>query len=249
MDELRQKLAAYRPYLEEARRRLYLVTLTFAGLFVLGCVAAVPLFRLASRYLYIEGVQVVATSPFQLIDLMVSIGVFLGLICCLPLAFFHLYAFLRPGLTGAERRRLLLHVPAAAGLFALGFAYGFAVMYYAMGVIADINTSLGVRNYWDIGRFLSQAAVTSALLGAIFELPLLLNLLIRVGLLDVAQLRSKRRYAIAATFIFVALLPPTDGVSLVVMSVPLLLMYEATIFINRRRQPAPGPAVNHLSAS
>jgi sec-independent protein translocase protein TatC len=77
--------------------------------------------------------------------------------------------------------------------------------------------------------------ITSAVLGLLFEFPLILNVLIKVGVVEPTWLRSKRRHAIVLIFVFVALLPPTDGVSLLVMALPLLLMYEITLLINRRR--------------
>ncbi len=240
MKELSEKLAPYYPYLEEIRRRIFKVALTFAGLFLLGTLGTVPLLRAVGGTFTIDGVQVVATSPFQLIDLAVSVGMFAALVGTLPLLFYQVFAFLRAGLTRPERRVLLLHVPAALLLFVVGFAYGFAVMYFAMGAIADINVSLGVRNYWDIGQFVSQIVTTAALLGLVFELPLLLNVLIRMGLLDVGYLRAHRRHAAVLILVFVALLPPTDGVSLLVMSAPLVLMYELTILVSRPRRSLGG---------
>jgi sec-independent protein translocase protein TatC len=238
MGELSERLAPYYPYLEEIRRRVFKVAVAFASLFLLGAFGTVPLLRAIGGTFTIDGVQVVATSPFQLIDLAVSVGMFAALIGTLPLLFYQVFAFLRTGLTRPERRVLLLHVPAALLLFVVGFVYGFAVMYFAMGAIANINLSLGVRNYWDIGQFVSQIVTTAALLGLVFELPLLLNILIRMGLLDVGYLRAHRRHAAVLILVFVALLPPTDGVSLLVMSAPLVLMYELTILVSgRRRQP------------
>ena len=76
--------------------------------------------------------------------------------------------------------------------------------------------------------------LTATLLGVIFEFPVIISFLIKINVLNVDFLRAKRRYAIVIIVIFVSLLPPTDAVSLIVMSAPLLVMYELTIIFNSR---------------
>lgn len=233
---LQQRLAPFGRYLEDIRRRLYATAVLFAVAFVLGFFLTAPLFKLASGLFQIPNVKIVTTSPFQFLDLAMSVGFFVAVVACLPLLCYHVYSFLSPGLTRPERRRALVYAPVVLLLFVVGFAYGFGVMYYAMGVIAAVNISVGILNYWDIGRYLSQMLLTSALLGIIFQFPPLLNLLIRSGFMGTDFLRAKRRHVVLGIFIFVSLLPPTDGVSLVVMSLPLILMFELTIFLNRHER-------------
>lgn len=235
MGELQRVWAEHRPHFSELFRRLYRAGWLFVGAFFAGSFLAVPLFQQLRHLLAIPGVQLVATAPFQLIDLAMSTGMALACIVAVPYAVYQLYVFLRPGLTSRERRIVLLHVPGAVVLFALGFVYGAAVLYYAMGALAELNASIGVLNYWDIGRSLSQLGMTAAMLGLVFQLPLVLSVLVRTGLVSVGFLRSHRRHAAVATLILVSLLPPTDGVSLLVMSAPLVVLYEATIYFNSRR--------------
>jgi sec-independent protein translocase protein TatC len=105
-------------------------------------------------------------------------------------------------------------------------------MYYAVQLIAQVNIGLGITNLWNVSQFISQLLLTSALLGFLFEFPIVLTLLLRLGMFNVAYLRRNRRFAIAIIVIFVALLPPTDGLSFIVMSLPLVCMYELTIILN-----------------
>ena len=108
------------------------------------------------------------------------------------------------------------------------------MLYFAVNLMAQTNVGLGVANYWDISIFISQMVLTSALLGILFIFPLVITFLIRLGVMTVDFLKSKRRHAIVIIFIIVSLLPPTDGLSLVLMSAPLVLIYEFTILFNRK---------------
>jgi sec-independent protein translocase protein TatC len=184
------------------------------------------------RYFHIKNVLIVTTSPFQFVDLAVSTGIFIAILTTLPFIFLQIFSFLRTGLTPKEKKKIVFYIPLIFILFVLGFLYGFASLYYSVNAVAQINLSLGIQNFWDISQFLSQIVVTAALLGVLFQFPLLLTLLISMGIMNVGSLKAKRRHAILAIYIITSLLPPTDGVSLIVMTVPLMIMYETTIWFN-----------------
>jgi sec-independent protein translocase protein TatC len=164
-----------------------------------------------------------------------SVGFFFACAVMVPLFIFHLYTFFKPGLLKKERRIFFLSLPISLGLFILGFSYSAGMLYYAIQFIAKINISLGIVNYWDIRLFISEIVITSSLLGVLFIFPLFITILIRLGFLNVNFLKSKRRHAIAIIFIIVSLLPPTDGISLILMAAPLMLMFELTILLNRNK--------------
>jgi sec-independent protein translocase protein TatC len=132
-----------------------------------------------------------------------------------------------------ERKIFVLSMPLGVLLFLIGFLYGCGMLYYGIKLIAQTNISLGVVNYWDINTFISQIVLTSSLLGLLFIFPLVITFLIRLGIISVNFLRSKRRHAIVVIFIIVSLLPPTDGLSLILMAAPLVLIFEFTVLFNR----------------
>jgi sec-independent protein translocase protein TatC len=107
-------------------------------------------------------------------------------------------------------------------------------MYYALVILAKINISIGIQNVWDIGMFLSQIIMTSTLLGVLFQFPIVATFILKTEIITVDNLRDKRRVAVLIIFIFTSLLPPTDGLSLVAMALPLVLLYEVTIFVNSK---------------
>ncbi len=238
MEELAPITERYGAYLEEARRRVYRLVIIFVAAFFLGVASTSILLPFFVALFSVPGVTIIATSPFQLLELTMNTGFFSAIALTLPFALREAYAFLHDALLPRERRLIFWFIPLALLLFAAGFAYGFAVMYYAIAVIASVNIGFGITNLWNITQFISQILITSALLGIIFELPLVLSGLIRLGVMSADHLRQHRRPAYAAIFIFVALLPPTDGLSFLVMSLPLVALYELTILANplRRRK-------------
>ena len=239
MEGIQKYFVQYGGYLDEIRRRVLFLVKIFASVFVIGFIATSPLIKLFMKHMAIKNVLIVSTAPFQLVNLAMSSGFFLASVITTPFFVYHLYAFLSPGLLPKERKLFISLIPLSLVLFFIGFSYGFATMYYATQSIAQLNVSLGVVNYWDISKFVSEIVLTSSLLGIIFEFPIVITFLIKIGVTGVEFLRSKRRHAVVAIFILVSLLPPTDGLSLLLMALPMVVIYELTILVNSKmRKPA-----------
>ncbi|MEK7552447.1 MAG: twin-arginine translocase subunit TatC [Patescibacteria group bacterium] len=232
MDELRKKLKEYSPYFEDLFKRIYFLTIFFVVFFVIGFFLSAPIIKLSARIFDFNDVVLAATSPFQLVNLAMNAGVFFAMILSIPIFLYHFYAFIGTGLKKGEKKIFFFLLPIGLFLFLLGFAYSFFILYFTMQTLANINMSLGIKNLWDISAFLSQIISTSAMLGFIFEFPIIITLLIKAGFVSINFLRQKRRFVILAMFITTSLLPPTDGISLLVMVLPLIVMYEITIMYN-----------------
>ncbi len=234
MTTVEHYFAEYGIYLEDVRRRLLIVIKTFIGIFIAGFFFTSFLMKTMIHLLNFKDVSIVITSPFQMVDIAMSTGFFVASVIIAPIIVYQIYSFLSPGLLPKEKRLFILLIPIALILFFIGFSYGFMTLYFGINMIAEINVSLGAVNYWDIGKFISDIVLTSSLLGLIFEFPIVITFMIRIGILNSLFLRAKRRIAYFLIFIFVSLLPPTDGLSLVLMAAPMLLIYELTILINSR---------------
>lgn len=232
MEGLKQKFSEYFQYIDDIRRRAYALIILFLIFFTVGFFCASRILGLIIELIKVQNVTIVTTSPFQFINLSMSVGMFAALILCLPIAVFQLYGFLKDGLNKKEKRYFFILLPISLLLFLIGFGYGFAILYFCLDMIAKINVGLGVSNFWDINQFLSQIIFTAALLGLVFQFPIVLTALIKIRIIDPKFLKSKRRHAIALMFILVSLLPPTDGLSLIIMVLPLIAIYEITILVN-----------------
>ncbi len=227
-------LSDYTPYLGELRRRLLVVLLFFS----IGFIAGFTFFRQIINHLValfnFDAVDLMVTSPFQIFSLAVNIGLFLGLVASLPIIVYQLLAFIGPALKKEERKQIAPFGFLSLGLFGTGFVFGLFLMRWVIfGFSQTFNNSL-VNNYWDLGLFLSQIFLTAAFLGVVFQFPLVIKLLVVTGVTSVEELRTKRRWVIAGSFILVALLPPTDAFSLVIMVLPLIGLYELTLALLAR---------------
>ncbi len=233
MSPLSEHIQKFLPYLEYLRVKLYHSALVFIVVFIVGFFSSGFILDHFFEFFRLDGVTIATTSPFQFADLAMDIGFFLGLLCTLPIVAYFMFSFLMPALNARERRMVLVSVPVSILLFVVGFLYGFFILYYSFGLLAQINRTLGIQNIWDVSAFLSQLFLTASLLGVVFEFPVIVTALVRLGALSIETLRSSRKTAVFILFLVVSLLPPTDGVSLVAMALPLVVLYEATLFINR----------------
>ena len=223
----------YSPYFLDVFKRLYIITICFVVFFVVGFLLAAPIIKFLTQFFNFKDVVLVATSPFQIVNLAMDTGIFFSAVFTLPITLYHFYAFILGGLRSREKKVVFLLLPLILFLFLLGFSYSFSILYFTMQTLANLNISLGVTNLWDMSVFLTQLISTSAWLGLIFEFPVFMTFLMKIRLFTVSLLKEKRRQAVFGMFVVTSLLPPTDGISLLLMVLPLIIMYEATILYNR----------------
>jgi len=241
VENFKKNIEKFLPFLEDLRERLYRGVILFVVFFSGGFLSAGIILKKILKLVHIDQVVIATSAPFQFTDIAMDVGFFLAILVSAPYIIYSFYVFILPALTRSEKIKLFKSIPLSVGLFIVGFFYGFFILYYALGLLASINIGLGIANFWNIGQFLSQMLITSALLGLVFELPLLLSLLIKLGITTPQTLKNNRRIAYFLTFCLTALLPPTDGVSLLAMALPLVLLYEGTILLNNKSTSLPPP--------
>ena len=235
MEDIKASIQKFLPYLEDIQRRFYSSTIIIIFVFFLGFFSSGYLLKKFIFYFHVDNVILATTSPFQFANIAIEIGIFCALLIGLLLFMYHFFMFAYSALTKKELKKLLFSIPLSLFLFFLGFFYGFFILFYSFKLLASVNVSLGIQNIWDISLFLSQMAITSALLGLVFQMPLVITLLVRLKIFSVAFLKAKRRLVILLLCILVSLLPPTDGLSLIAMALPLYFLYELTILINLKK--------------
>ena len=217
--------------MEDLRRRLYRMVIMFIVVFSAGFLSAKTILKKILDILNLDEVTVAVSSPFQFVDVAMDLGFFLAIMVCTPYIIYSLFTFFMPALTKEERSNVLKFVPLSIVLFVLGFSYGFFILYSALGLLASINTGLGVANFWNLSQFLAQIFITSALLGLVFEFPIFLTLLVKINVITYDILKKHKRIAHFLILCLTALFPPTDGLSLIAMALPLVLLYELTILL------------------
>ncbi|MEO5378075.1 MAG: twin-arginine translocase subunit TatC [Magnetococcus sp. DMHC-6] len=163
-----------------------------------------------------------------------KVAFFAALFLALPVVLSQIWQFVAPGLYQHEKRAFLPFLILAPLLFFVGggIAYAFVFPMAFKFFLSFANESIEAQ--LKLNEYLSLVITMIFAFGLAFELPVVLILLIKARILSVATLLSKRRYNIVLTFIVAAILTPPDPISQIMMAIPLLLLYEISIFIGRK---------------
>ena len=223
----------YYPFLIEIRKRLRFIFISFLVSGLLGFIYYERVITFCLKIFRLEGVNFAFTSPFQFINLAVSSAFAVGIITMLPLVLYQLFSFLKPALSKKEYRFVITLVPLAIILFTVGFFYGVAVMKYIINLFYQNALRLNITNLLDVSSFLSQIIATSSLMGAAFEFPIVLTALMKLNIVNYRTIVSQRPFVYLICLVFAALLPPTDLLSLALLTVPLIFLFEATLKLNK----------------
>lgn len=179
---------------------------------------------------------------------MMRIGLWSGLVLAAPFLILILGAYLLPALTPKERRALGGVGAFSIALFLFGVWMGYVfTLPFALRAMFGLHAWLGVTAEWTLTSYVTFTTQLLVAFGLAFELPVVLLILGRLGIVSSAWLRTYRRHAVIVVLIIGAILTPPDIVSQMIMSVPLLLLYELCIWIvwsweRARRRASAGPA-------
>ena len=174
-----------------------------------------------------------ALRPTETFMLSMKLALFAGIVLAFPLLAYFTLQFIVPGLHRHERRMLWPALAIGFGLFLVGvcFAY-FLVLPRALEFFYDWSTSLGVSNDWRIGDYISFATQFTLLFGASFELPVVVMVLVKLGLIGYEGMSRTRSYAIVAIFLAAAIITPDPSVvTMSLMAVPMVFLYECCIWL------------------
>ena len=228
-------------HLEEIRRRLgvslavLLVTVSFSLAHVTRLIKWLqrPAEPFLTRFAFF--------SPTEPIVAYMKVGVLFGLLLAMPVILAELWGFVRSGLTLRERSYGLSFVWWGSVLFAVGVAFAyFGLLPVSLRFLLGIGAG-ALEPVISIERYLAFVTTLAFWCGVVFELPLVIFLLAKVGVVTPEWLRQQRPYAILVLVIIAAIVTPTtDPVNLVLMALPMVGLYEISIWVTRigMRRPA-----------
>jgi sec-independent protein translocase protein TatC len=174
-----------------------------------------------------------ALKPTETFMLSMKLSFYAGIVLAFPLLLLFILQFVLPGLHRREKHVLWPAMAVGFGLFLGGvlFAY-FGVLPRALEFFYEWSGSLGVSNDWRIGEYISFAMQFTLLFGLAFELPVVVMVFVKLGMLTYETMSSTRSYAIVAIFIAAAVLTPTpDIMTLLLMALPMIVLYEICIWL------------------
>ncbi len=177
------------------------------------------------------GTNMIATDVTAPFFVPVKVTMLVAFLLSLPNTMYQIWAFVAPGLYNHEKRLILPLVISSVLLFFVGMAFAyFAVFPVVFGFMSAV-TPEGVSMMTDIDKYLSFVLGMFVAFGVTFEVPIVVIVLHRMGVVSLAQLREGRPYMIVGAFVIAAVVTPPDVLSQIMMAVPLWLLYEAGILM------------------
>ena len=226
-------------HLIELRQRLIYSILAFFAMFTLCFAVSDKIFNILTwPYLRVVGeekAKLIAIDPFEQVFVYLKVGLFGGLFLSFPLIANQLYKFVAPGLYKNERSAFLPYLIATPVFFLLGAMF---VYLFAWPLVLKLSLSLTqvggdgkvtIEQMMTTEKYLSRIMMLIMGFGICFQLPVVLTLLARAGLVSATGLRSKRKVAIVAIAAVAAIFTPPDPFSMFALMIPMILLYELAI--------------------
>ena len=179
-----------------------------------------------------SGVSLMITGVADSVTISFTLAFYAGVVIGFPVLLYFLAGFVLPALTPRERRYLWPAVGVSFGLFLVGVGacYRWILPLTLKFFFAD-GLSLGLRPNWTLSEYVSFVTNFTLAFGLSFELPVVVIVLVKFGLLTHAFLRRTRSYAVVLILVLAMLLAPPDLLTMLTMAAPMLLLYEATIWV------------------
>ncbi len=172
------------------------------------------------------------SGQFSMFFTVIIIG---GIIIAFPYIFFEFWNFIKPALTKKELSRTRGAVLWVSFLFFLGITFGyFVIAPYTVNFFANFQLDETIVNQWTITSYIDTLVPLILGTGLAFQLPLVMYFLAKVGIVTPEYLRRVRKFAIVIIIITSGVITPPDVVSQIIVSVPLLLLYEISIWLAAR---------------
>ncbi len=220
-------------HLVELRDRMMKICIGVGIAFVFGAIGARFLLREIVKSANVDGTGLDISAPSDPLTLYFKVALYIAIAITMPLIVYQVIAFLAPGLTNKEKRIVFGSLPFVSILFVGGAAYGYFVaapraLDFLSGFLSDLFS-------WDPdGSEVLNFFLTLMIgLGLSFQLPVIMFVLAKIGIVSAKKMREWRRYAYLMLVIVAAVITPsTDPINMAIVAIPLVILYEAGVIIS-----------------
>lgn len=187
-----------------------------------------------------EGGKMIVTDVTGSFFVPMKVTMLVAFLIALPVVMYQIWAFIAPGLYLHERKLILPLVISSYSLFLIGMAFAYFLVFPSVfNFMASYNAPLGAEMSTDIDNYLSFAMTTFLAFGITFEVPVVVVVLVRMGMVPLAKLKEIRPYVIVGAFVISAIVTPPDVLSQLLLAVPMTILYELGLLIARFYVPKP----------
>jgi sec-independent protein translocase protein TatC len=185
------------------------------------------------------GSTMIATDVTGTFLVPLKVTLMAAFLIALPYVLYQMWAFVAPGLYQHEKRLALPVIVSSVVFFAIGMCFAYFVVFpIAFGFFAGY-APVGVQMMTDIDKYLSFVLTMFIAFGITFEVPVVVVVLVRLGVVSLDKLKSIRGYVIVGAFVVGAIFTPPDALSQCMLAVPLWLLYELGLIVGRFVAPKP----------
>jgi len=244
----KEKALTLKGHLVELRRRLIWSVIAVVITTGISFAFARQIFDFLESRAPEEGVTIIFVEVTEMIGTYMKVCLYSGIVLALPFLMYQMVMFVHPALTRQEKRYLYLLMPGVLLFFAAGAAFGYIVFLpRALEFLLNFPWLAGPEApapYISIGNYISVVTRLLLAMGLIFELPLVMFFLSKIGVVSPQGLSRYRKFAIVGAFIVAAIVTPTpDPVNQTIVAIPIILLYEVGILLAKlARRKAPAPA-------
>ncbi len=178
-----------------------------------------------------QGGQMIATDIVGVFLVPMKVAFLVAFVIALPYVLYQAWAFVAPGLYVHERRLILPLVISSWLLFIVGMVFAYFLVFPVVFKFMASIAPEGVAWMTDIEKYLSFVLTMFVAFGVVFEVPVIVIVLVRAGLVSLATLRESRPYVVVGAFVVGAVFTPPDILSQLMLAIPLCLLYELGIVL------------------
>lgn len=251
-DEIEASRAPLMEHLIELRSRLIRSLIAIVVAFLVCFAFAKQLYNvLVWPYDYVirsmtgKPATMIFTAPQEFFITQIKVAFYGAIVIAFPMIAAQIYKFVAPGLYKHEKHAFLPYLIATPVFFLMGAGLVYFLLPMVLGFFAGMQQTDGdgikIELLPKVSEYLSLIMSLTVAFGVVFQMPVVLTLLGKIGIVTSAGLRAKRRWAILAAFIVAAVLTPPDPLSQISLALPTILLYELTIFavkmVERKDEP------------